>query len=800
MKPINVHQYRKALLISAFITLFSPINTFAEEELTLDEIVVEGQKLNRTVEDTVGGVSVIDDSSIENAATMNFDDVIEEASNVATVDIGNRRNVTIRGIRAQSPTVSGHANSVSLVRDGAVLNANAIDSGAGIWDVEQVAVTKGPQSTSQGRNSIAGAINIESKKPIFEKEGAVRAGVSSFNGRQGALMLNSPLSDAFAVRFTAEAFETDGAFENVFLNDKKHNYRDTKAYRLGLRFQPNDDLDVLYSTSKTDHGFGVALGCDDENSSAAHPCKRNNYQANQDTKPVSDYITTTHSLRLNYILNDSWSFDSITGHSVFERDQKEEFDRLIPAAPNAPLAAGTLIPSSDTNFSVDREETNTNQEFRFTYDGENIQSATGLYLAKRETLVDSNAGTVIDIDDFLAVASYDPVIEEPTINFPRGVSSIALKNISDGSRTETDTAALFNETDFHINDRTTITAGLRYDRETYKTDFDSLTTLTTDLTDTDTYVCNNGLTIRTGPGTQASCSDLGATALSQILNGGPGGPTLNQIASASVNAFFNSSTLKPTKATFEAWLPKLGIKIDVSDSVTVGYLASHGYRSGGSALNIGTGEVTDYEPEYLTNHEISLKSQLLDEKLSINANVFYMKWKDQQVGVNRNPGNSFDVRVINSASSTLLGGELDIAYKADNGFFQKLSLANSRSEFKDFDDGNQDYSGNHFPFAPEFTAYATVGYALEQGFNASLSANRVGKMYNNVDNKKQSKPFTITNLRLGYQQANWNISAYANNVLKEEQEIFDFAFFNDTISVNNMTPKATYGLVGQYNF
>ena len=83
--------------------------------------------------------------------------------------------INIRGVEGTGPgtgyntLVSGSRPRVSTTVDGMSESWNGqryVDVSP--WDVEQVEVLRGPQSTTQGRNTLAGAIVVNTKDPSFD--------------------------------------------------------------------------------------------------------------------------------------------------------------------------------------------------------------------------------------------------------------------------------------------------------------------------------------------------------------------------------------------------------------------------------------------------------------------------------------------------------------------------------------------------------------------------------------------------------------------------------------------------------
>ncbi|MBM7072607.1 TonB-dependent receptor [Shewanella sp. 202IG2-18] len=72
--------------------------------------------------------------------------------------------------------------------DDAVLPYRMIQQGAfNDWDVNQVEVLRGPQSTLQGRNALAGAIWITTEQPTYEWSGKTRITIGQNGQREAAV-------------------------------------------------------------------------------------------------------------------------------------------------------------------------------------------------------------------------------------------------------------------------------------------------------------------------------------------------------------------------------------------------------------------------------------------------------------------------------------------------------------------------------------------------------------------------------------------------------------------------------------
>src|SRR5690606_19141361 len=113
-----------------------------------------------------------------------------------------------------------------------------------LWDVEQIEVFRGPQSTSQGRTALAGAVIIRTRDPQFTPELLVQANVGN-HGQRGASFVGGGtlVENTVAGRLAVDYQEADGYQHNRTLGNHANPNRDLNL-RGKLRLQPNDQLDI----------------------------------------------------------------------------------------------------------------------------------------------------------------------------------------------------------------------------------------------------------------------------------------------------------------------------------------------------------------------------------------------------------------------------------------------------------------------------------------------------------------------------------------------------------------------------
>jgi len=141
---------------------------------TLGPITVYGARTTQTLNDVTSSVGIVTGETIEERQVRSFRDSFRLMANVRDSDF-NDAGFVIRGINSEGLTPGG-APVASLYVDGIQQTVQGARRGArGLWDVEQVEVYRGPQSTLAGRAALAGAIYVKTKDPTNKFEVGGRA-------------------------------------------------------------------------------------------------------------------------------------------------------------------------------------------------------------------------------------------------------------------------------------------------------------------------------------------------------------------------------------------------------------------------------------------------------------------------------------------------------------------------------------------------------------------------------------------------------------------------------------------------
>ncbi|MEM1145806.1 MAG: TonB-dependent receptor, partial [Pseudomonadota bacterium] len=172
--------------------------------LRLQPITIRGELFERDAQDSLTSVISEPGERLRQRGEVSID--------AFTSRMGNVNGQTIRGIAVGGPSGTGRGQTVTTTIDGARVST-FFDQNVGTyssWDLEQVEVLRGPQSTQTGRNALAGSITIRSQDPIFDQTLKLGAQLGNSGTRQLGFAANTPvIDDVLAIRVSGEKLESD---------------------------------------------------------------------------------------------------------------------------------------------------------------------------------------------------------------------------------------------------------------------------------------------------------------------------------------------------------------------------------------------------------------------------------------------------------------------------------------------------------------------------------------------------------------------------------------------------------------
>jgi outer membrane receptor protein involved in Fe transport len=176
---------------------------------TAAAIIVTGERTPRTLRQTASSVEVFESSDIEAAGAERLDQVL---SSVPNVQLGNgSQGPSIRGQDTTGPLyalpafLGGNRPRTTVVVDGRPVTYNEFVFGpTPLWDAQRIEVFRSPQTTTQGQNSIAGAIFVYTEDPTFEPEAKIQLTAGNYRTRNASFAVSAPLSSQVAARLAGD--------------------------------------------------------------------------------------------------------------------------------------------------------------------------------------------------------------------------------------------------------------------------------------------------------------------------------------------------------------------------------------------------------------------------------------------------------------------------------------------------------------------------------------------------------------------------------------------------------------------
>jgi catecholate siderophore receptor len=170
-----------------------------ESEIKVER--AESPKYTRPLLDTPQTITVIGKATIQQQNLLTLRDVLSTVPGITfgagEGGFGYGDRIILRGQDAKNDvTIDG-------VRSGAFLNRNEV------YNIEQVEVSNGANSVMNGGGSVAGTINLVTKRPLADSQTLLSAGIGTDNYYRATVDANQRINDLIAVRINAVYHEND---------------------------------------------------------------------------------------------------------------------------------------------------------------------------------------------------------------------------------------------------------------------------------------------------------------------------------------------------------------------------------------------------------------------------------------------------------------------------------------------------------------------------------------------------------------------------------------------------------------
>ncbi|GAB3096718.1 TonB-dependent receptor [Aestuariicella hydrocarbonica] len=582
----------------------------------------------------------------------NLQDVPVAVSSFSQSDLQAQQVTTLGDLQAMVPNLSIHKgdanNAVAYIRGiGQIDSIAFFEPGVGIYlddvylgraqgafldviDVERIEVLRGPQGSLYGRNTVGGAIKYVSTSPTDEFSGKLSSTVGNYDRRDVKATFSGPLSETLKGQVTLASLQQEGYADNQF-DGKGDGDSDSQYLRAVLAYDPTDNLSLDFSVDYSDG----------EPNRSRTPAKETpitittvdpytfglstqTFARDEDPFKVNvDFNRVEFTETKGASLNASWNINSDLNLKSISSYRELDYGTELDLDGTPINAFGIFYFNDQKQYS---------QEFQLSYQGEHLSAISGVYYYKEE-------GSTFD----------------------GGIFSNFLIAAAGEAEFSTESYAVFGQFDYAISDRLTATLGFRYTEE--EKDY------------------------------QRQTEDLNLTTLAGISFGSDGVSYANPalLSPSSKDLHLDGIGVArpladPDGASFDNFSPKLGIKYQSSENAQIYANASTGFKSGGFNGRMADGQLEPFDEETLMSYEAGYKTQVWDDRVRLNAALFYNQYDDLQVSSFEASadGNSLLPVFSNAGEAIMQGVEIELTALVSERLTVTANVGYLDAEYKEF--------------------------------------------------------------------------------------------------------------------
>jgi iron complex outermembrane receptor protein len=678
----------------------APASGAEPAEPGIADIIVTARKRAEALQDVPLAIRAFEEGAIQREGLRSVEDVTRLVPGL-TFDMGGFLNDTrpaVRGMQAERgrPSVAVLIDGQDLSGENLSIAGGGASLNASLFDLERIEVVKGPQSVLFGRNAFAGAINYITRDPQGVLEGRVQGELAEGGLKAIEGAINVPVAgDRLAVRVNGAFKERDGFYRNPVTGARVGGMR-SEGVSVALLVKPHDEVRIvgrwIHSRERATEmataflGANVRLPAPGARYSAAPgapatiPCPDNpaalpppaqaqctrgtlvgeiragesDLQLSPDPftgRPFEGLRLTQDVVSLNASWDSEWGsltyrLGYLNNHSSIVQDG--DYSNFA-GPPGLVLSLNALQDLTYANKAWDHE-------LRLFRRFGRVDVLVGAQLFAEES-------SLVNAAQFWLRNPNSPLAGPPfrLATAPRPDFQFPVVNTRD-----TDYYGVYGSLGWDVTERLRLSADLRWN-------YDDIS-----------------YTIPGWRSQDVTLSNLRPVCLPQFANGAVFSPQnpAGTPPPGVVAACPRTATLKYEKLT-----PRFTAEWRAAEDVLVYTSWARGFKPGG----FNTNEIVEfagqgYQPERVTAYELGVKSSLFDRRMTLNADVYYNDYKDQQIGVqNTNISQTGQVittaGIVNAGKVRILGFELDADIRLTDTLSFGVGYAFTRSKFEEFIQG-----------------------------------------------------------------------------------------------------------------
>lgn len=761
----------------------------------LEEVIVTATRRESSLQDTGAAVSALSSDDLRNKSVQNVADLALLTPGLDIASYQGDTSIFIRGIG--TPTIiAGSDSSTATYVDGVYYSRPAA-IGPAFFDIERVEVLRGPQGTLYGRNATGGAVNIITRGPGEETEGEVELTLGNYDQRRLFAAVGGPLTDTIGARIALQTDQHDGYTTATRADDSTDDIedRDNISVRAHLHWDVTEDVSLkmiadyhraddqaaVFHFASSGYAEEVADWYSSREGSQTLPYfayrsgGRVSERGSRDIYTDIEHKNTVDVQGLTARLD--WRFSAV------------DLAVIVNHKDTHPRIQNELDSSDAFVTSYQREEDHWQRsiDIQLSSSGDGkISWVAGASYFEEENIISNNIFG--DFWEPILVAGFTDLQLAGVIpTFPIVIpeSNLCCMLELNGEQSA-EASAIYFDGSYEFSDELTIHFGGRQ-----------------------------------------SWEERDGRQQFQLLYAGqrfapevaffPDAVTDGRDAVPDPLGFVVAPVSSP--ADFKSFTPKIALDYRINDDVMIYGLIQKGFKTGG--FNIGSSQLTPYEPEKIWSYEGGVKSELFDRRLRLNSALFHYRYENLQA--QDSIGNQTIIRNVGKAEVT--GIEVEFLAQLSEAWQLDGSTTYLDAEFTE---GTlteplrpaaltdppgtllRDLEGLTLTRAPRWKTNIGAQYQFPLA-NIGLVTTRVdyawqSKVYYTVFNidAASQKSYGVFNMRvaLDSEDERWTVAAFAKNLTDEvyfSNQILTGTVYGSEM-VGYLAPPRTYGVTAMYRF
>lgn len=582
-------------------------------KFAIEEVVVTAQKRSESLQEIPIAITAYGDAALEAKGAVDIGSLSSSVPSLTFTPYPSSSGALIMFMRGQGANDVGQITkegAVGMYIDG-VYMARPQSSSMDLADIERIEILRGPQGTLYGRNTTGGAINVHTKKPSGEFNFKEHLTIGNQGRVRSLTTLDLPMIGDVATKVSYLSSRKDGYVDNVG-GENDFGEESQSGLRMALNWQISDNLSADYAVETGDIDSTPIYYQNNLLASSSYPIEPHKKSRQAANLPLSETEFNGQSLTVTWDVNDDLTIKSISAYNELDTRYYQDY-----------MNTAFVAFGYQTDDAISSRQWS--QEIQF------IGSA-----------LDSRLEYVAGLYAFNEKASHFQQLNVGGLIIDRDVNTDNSSNAAYAQASYTPNI---------LEDKLTVTAGLRYTEDDRK-------------------------------GVR--------------------------------NSVLNAETNIKNDQSYDSVDPMLTLSYQINDDMSTYAKIVTGYKSGGFA-EASADFTLAYDPEEITSYELGFKSYWLDRRVRFNLAAFISDYQDMQLDLSPNPALIQVVNTYNAGTAEISGIEMDMMWQATENLQLSLDYSYLNWDIEEvINPGTGADQTKEFvlPYTPQHAYSVNVNYQL----------------------------------------------------------------------------------------